>query len=70
MSLLRTSSNLKEGNVLAIEPIIFDTVSLKYMQEGIARGEGTGDFFVEDNIIVTSSGYRNLTPMEHTLWIV
>ena len=63
-------SNLVEGNVLALEPIIFDTVSLNYMQEGKARGEGTGDFFVEDNIIVTSSGYKNLTPMEHALWIV
>ncbi len=61
------SLKLMEGNVLALEPIIFDTVSLSYMEEGIARGEGTGDFFIEDNIIVTSNGYRNLTPMEHAL---
>lgn len=60
---------LTAGNVLAIEPTIFATASLKYMQEGFARGEGTGDFFVEDNIEVTPNGFRNLTPMDRDLWI-
>jgi len=61
---------LNTGNVLAIEPIIFATASLKYMQDGFAKGEETGDFFVEDNIVVTPNGLRNLTTMEHDLWIV
>ncbi|MFX1514279.1 MAG: M24 family metallopeptidase, partial [Promethearchaeota archaeon] len=61
---------LKTGYVLAIEPLIYSTTSLSYIRDGIAKGEDTCDFFLEDNIAVTSSGFRNLTPMEHDLWIV
>ncbi|MFX0013213.1 MAG: M24 family metallopeptidase [Promethearchaeota archaeon] len=61
---------LNSGNVLAIEPMIYATATIKYMQEGIAKGERTCDFFLEDNIVVTSNGFQNLTPMDRELWII
>ena len=62
-------TTLAAGNVLAIEPTVLANASLTYMYEGIAKGEGTCDFFIEDNILVTKSGLKNLTPMDRDLWI-
>ncbi|MFX0210272.1 MAG: M24 family metallopeptidase [Candidatus Hodarchaeota archaeon] len=67
---LDNKTQLKTGYVLAIEPMIYSTTSLNYMEKGIAKGENTCDFFLEDNIVVTARGFSNLTPMEYDMWIV
>lgn len=66
-----SSTIFKTGNVLCVEPFIYDTISLRYMTSGVIEsGIAEGIFIIEDEIAVTDVGIRNLTPMEKDLYVV
>jgi Xaa-Pro aminopeptidase len=47
---------LEAGMVLAIEPSFYE--------------EGQGMFNIEENLLVTETGYEILTPLKHDLWVL
>jgi len=60
---------LEPGMVLAIEPCLYDDKVLRSFVEGYIPG-GEGVFFVEDNVLVTTTGPENLSPIPRELNIV
>ena len=59
---------LEDGMVLTMEPCLYDDPVVKEILSGVS-GRGRGVFFVEDEVLVTKSGNRVLSPMSRELYV-
>jgi Xaa-Pro dipeptidase len=63
---------LKPGMVITVEPVVVKTSAGRFAKDPTKRYEGRAPdmIVVEDNILVTESGYELLTPLQPYFWIV
>jgi Xaa-Pro aminopeptidase len=67
---VKSEGELRAGMVVTIEPTFYDETALNYITKGIGEHGAEGVFYVEDNVVVTTNGSENLTPLSKDLWIV